>query len=510
MEKSQGVAKSAILVTVMMLSFKALGFLKQAIIAYYYGATVETDVYFIAWGFVFGVSEAIVKALSVSLVAIYTTLRVNSGETFANRLINGLVEVLFPIFMLLMILLLIFAPGFSLVLAPTYDYSEREMLILYIRILAPALLFGCIELVFGAVLDSHKSFFIPRLHSFIYSVSIIIACILFSKLIGIKALIIAQYFSSIVFSLLLFFSIRKYNRFFWVKLRKIPELRSIVVTAIPLFIGNSALQFNQIVDKSITSGLGDGVASALSYCHTLEQFVTNIMIVNIGNVMFANFAEFIAKENYTAVKNTLKNAVNYLIVLLTGISIVTVICAEDIVSIVYYRGNFSYEAVVLTSTALIGYSVSFVAVAVRDLTVKSLYAFKDTLHPMIASIASIIVNIILSITLSKYIGIFGVSLATSFSAIVGMIINAYYFKAHLIDYKYRDHLVKLITVLPSGILMGCVAGVVHNTIKIGCFGNFFITTIAAFSTYFFVLYITKNEEVRVTTKAIQKRISSNN
>ena len=172
------------------------------------------------------------------------------------------------------------------------------------------------------------------------------------------------------------FAVRKYHRFAAVKLRDIPELNNIIITAIPLFIGNSALQINQIVDKSITSGLGEGAASALSYCHTLEQFVTNIMIVNIGNVMFANFAEFVAKREFEDINKTLSKAINILISLLAGISIITVICSKDIVTIVYYRGSFSQEAVFLTSSALIGYALSFVAVAVRDLSIKSLYAFR--------------------------------------------------------------------------------------------------------------------------------------
>lgn len=494
-EKKKSIAKSASLVTLMMLGFKIIGFIKQAVIAYVYGATAETDAYFIAWGFISGVSEAIVKALLVSLVAIYTTLRINKGKKEASKLINGLLEILFPIFALIVVAIILLAPGFSKLLAPTFREDDSSRLTLYIRILSPVLLFGCFELVFGAVSDSHKSFFVPRLQSLIYSLAIIVSCFLLSSMFGVNALVIAQYFSSALFIVLLVVSTKKYHDFFGVKFNEIPELKNILFTAIPLFIGNSALQINQIVDKSITSGLGEGAASALSYCHTLEQFVTNIMIVNIGNVMFANFAEFVAKKEYEKINSTLSKAINFLISLLAGISVITIICSKDIVSIVYFRGSFSQEAVILTSTALIGYAVSFVAVAVRDLSVKSLYAFKDTKSPMMASIISIIINIILSILLSRYIGILGVSLATSVSAVVGMIINAKFFKHHLSEYDYKKHFVTFLKCIPGMMLLAAFCYGVQILLGSGSLLKFAVSAVVGLPLYFAVLYVFKVEGV---------------
>lgn len=506
-KNKQNVFKSAALVTVMMLAFKVFGFIKQAVVAYYFGATAETDIYYIAYGFISGISEAIVKALSVSLVAVYTSLRVAKGKEESSKLISGLLEILFPIFLLLAIFIFGTAPLFSKLLAPSYTSDQAANLVSYIRILAPVLLFGVLELCFGAVLDSNKSFFVPRLQSFIYSALIIISCITISSSLGIDALVIGQYASSIIFTILLIIAVKKYIRFSTVKFNDIPELKNILMTAIPLFIGNSALQINQIVDKSITSGLGAGAASALSYCHTLEQFVTNIMIVNIGNVMFANFAEFVAKKNYEQVKRTLKSAINVLICLLMGISIVTIVCSKDIVSIVYYRGSFSYDAVVLTSLALVGYAFSFVAVAVRDLSVKSLYAFKDTKHPMIASITSIVVNIAFSITLSRFLGIFGVSLATSISAVVGMVINAYFFKMHLPDYDYKEHVKLFVKIVPAGVLMAVVAYFLHKYLPFGNLTMFVLITIISFSVFIFVLTVCRIEEVEIIKEIIKRKIT---
>ena len=506
-EKHNSIAKSAILVTAMMLSFKIIGFIKQAFIAYYFGATLETDTYFIAWGFVSGVSEAIVKALSVSLVAVYTGLRLQKGKNEAAKLVNGLIEILFPLFAGLAVLLFVASPVFTRLLAPSYTGEQYSQLVFYIRILAPVLIFGCLELIFGAVNDSYKSFYIPRLQSLIYSLAIILSCVFLSKSLNVGALVLGQYASSIVFAIILIVSVKKWHKFALVRYRDIPELKSILVTAIPLFIGNSALQINQIVDKSITSGLGEGAASALSYCHTLEQFVTNIMIVNIGNVMFANFAEFVAKKEDQNIIGSLSKAINLLIVILTAISVITIFSAKDIVSIVYYRGSFTQNAVNLTSLALIGYAISFVCVAVRDLSVKSLYAFKDTKSPMISCIICIAINIFFSILLSKFIGILGVSIATSISAFVGMILNARSVKKHLGSYKYFDHFITFLKCCPAAIILGIICYTLNANLTVGSLLKFMIICAVGFGVYFTILYIQGLKEIREAAKIIQNKFS---
>lgn len=494
-EKKNSIWKSAALVTIMMLAFKILGFAKQAVMASYYGATIDTDIYYIGWGFISGVSEAIVKAISVSLIAIYTSLRVQKGKDEAAKLINGILEIFIPIFLVLIGLIIILAPLISRILAPSYNGYEYNELIKYLRILAPVMLFACLELVFGAVLDSHKSFFVPRLQSFIYSVCVILACIFFSSLLGVSALVMAQYVSSVIFTILIILAAKKYHNFFLVKIKEIPELKHILLTAIPLFIGNSAIQINKIVDKSIASGLGAGTTSALSYCIVLEQLVTSIMIVNIGNVMFANFSEYAAKNDKQLISDNLSKAINILICLLMGITVITVICAEDIVKIVYFRGNFNYSAVSLTSVALIGYAVSFVPIAVRDLSIKTLYAFKDTRRAMYASLISIVVNISTSILLAHFFGIIGITLGTSIASVVGMIINAFSIKKYLNEYRYSDHIKLLIRCIPATIVLGVSVYLLKKFLNINLVIQFIIICIVGFGLYFLVLKMSKIKEV---------------
>lgn len=508
--KGRNVAASAALVTAMMLCFKLIGFLKQAVIAYYFGANAATDSYFIAYGFVMGISEAIVKSVSVSIVSVYSFCLVNKGRAAANRLVSGILEAILPLSLLIVGLLCIFAPILSRMIAPAYGPEESRLLQKYLYALAPMMIFCMLELIFGAILDASKSFFVPRLQSLIYSIIVILSCIFLSHWLEVRALIAAQYISSVIFSAMLIFTVKKYCRFSLVPLSQVPELRQIVLTALPLFLGNGVLQINQIVDKAITASLGAGAASALTYCHTLEQFVTNIMVVNIGNILFAHFAENVAKKELDTVASTLKQAINSILCVLIPISVITIVCAKDIVSIVYYRGSFTYDAVKLTAAALLGYALSFPVVGVRDLTIKSLYAFGDTKRPMLASIVSIICNIGLSILLARYIGILGISVATSISAVVGMLVNVRSFRRHLPEYSYKPHILTALKALPAALALLGVALLIQKFVPLSSLPRFLLICFAGMAVYFVLLRFAGIPELDRAVEMLRHRLKRKN
>lgn len=76
-----------------------------------------------------------------------------------------------------------------------------------------------------------------------------------------------------------------------------------------------------------------------------------------------------------------------------------------IVGVLYGRGSFSTEAISRTNGVVIGYAAGFFFQAARATIVKVYYAFQDTKTPMINGAISVGVNVVLSITLSKFLGL---------------------------------------------------------------------------------------------------------
>lgn len=503
--KSRSIMATTAIVTALTLCFKALGFVKQAVVAYYFGTTFETDLYNVAFNFVGSLSSAFIRAITISLVSIYTHCLVQKGRDAASKLLSACLEILLPVVLVVLLLAYMITPQIAGLLGPSYTATESQLLQHYLYICYPFFLFATITLVWTVLMDSNKDFVVSRTESFITSTTTILCCITLYKVQAVTSLVIAQYLSYIIFSTLLLVRGRRYFSFSFQNIKNIPEIRTVLLTALPLFIGNSVSQINKIVDSSVSTGLGHGNASALAYSVVLEDFVCNILINNVVDILYVNFSTYVAEGNHEQLNETMKKAINVMICIMVPITIITCMCSREIVSIAYFRGSFNEASLIMTSSALIGYAIGFTSSGVRDIVLRGLYSFKDTTGPMITGFVAVGANIFFSIFLSRYIGIMGVSVASSICLTVNFLINSQMLKRHISDYSISRHLPVLIKQLPSAFVLVVIILSIKTlfTNNILIFG---LSAVIGLIAYGFILTLMKIEEVSLITNQIIARI----
>ena len=452
-KKTKGIVATTALITVLTLVFKLLGFVKQAVVAYYFGTTLETDIYYVALNFVGSLSSAFIRAITISLVSIYTHCLVQKGREASYKLISACLEILVPIVLVVLLFAYMFTPQIASILAPSYSPDESTLLASYLRICYPFFLFAVVTLVWNSLMDANKDFVVSRTESLITSLTTILCCVVLYNVQAVTSLVIAQYLSYIIFGSLLLIRGRRYFHFTLTRFRDVPEIRQVVMTALPLFIGNSVSQINKIVDNSVSTGLGYGNASALSYATVLEEFVGYILVNNVVDVLYVNFANYTAEGDFDKLKSTMKSAINVMICIMVPITIVACLTAENIVTIAYFRGSFTTDSVAMTSAALIGYALGFTFEGIRDIILRGLYSFKNTTGPMITGFFAVGANVFFTIVLARYFGIFGVTIATTISYLVNFLINSQMLRRHIPDYRFLNHIPTVLKQLPSAALL---------------------------------------------------------
>ena len=461
-KKSKGILATTAVVAAMTLCFKLLGFVKQAVVAYYFGTTFETDIYNLAFNFVGTLTSAFVRAISISMVSIYTHTLVQKGKEAASKLICACIEFMLPIAPIILLFTYMFTPLIAKILAPSYTPEESLLLQHYLRICYPFFVFSIFTMVGTSLMDSNKDFVISRTESFFTSSITILCCVILYSTQAVTSLVIAQYLSYILFSLLLIIRGRRYVNYSFVRFKDVPELKVILTAALPVFIGNSVSQINKIVDGSISSGLGAGNASALAFAVVLEDLVINVIVNNVVDILYVNFSNFAAEGNSSKLSNTMKSAVRAMICLMTPITVITCLCSKEIVSIVFLRGEFNQKSLVMTSAALIGYAIGFISSGVRDIASRALYAFKDTKGPMITGFFAVAANVLFSVLLSRFIGIMGVAFASSISLTVNFIINSLMLKKYIPDYSLLELIPVLLKQIPGCIVLIIIISFMKN------------------------------------------------
>ncbi len=214
-----------------------------------------------ALGFLTGSLGIFIISLSISTIGSYTKIRIQESEDNARKLVNALIETSAIVLFLIKILLV--SPLLSIILAPGYSKEELSVVFKYIRIQSSCYIFVCIHFTLLDVHDSHKSFFVPRFETFIYSIIGILFCIIFSKPFGVQSLLIARIIAGFCFSFLLVISAIRYHKFSFVNPFRVSDIKNEYALAIPLLISISAIQINEEVDKTIASGQGDWHASSI-------------------------------------------------------------------------------------------------------------------------------------------------------------------------------------------------------------------------------------------------------
>src|SRR5699024_2877161 len=131
------------------------------------------------------------------------------------------------------------------------------------------------------------------------------------------------------------------------------------------------------------------------------------------------------KNSISGVKDTMRYGVNLILLITIPATIGMMVLAKPIVEIAFQRGEFDTTATIMTSQALIFYSVGLVSIALRLLLDRFYYSLQDTKISMINGDISVGFNIVLSVILVQFMDHAGLALATSIATTIATLLLFY-------------------------------------------------------------------------------------
>ncbi|KWW35850.1 MAG: putative membrane protein, putative virulence factor [bacterium F083] len=494
------IISSSIVVTLFTIFIKVLGIVKHSVIASKIGATIQTDAFYIATGVIGQLAITIFSALSVTLLTFYTDKKEQESKKTANDLINSALIFFVPIACMISIVFFTFAPYISKLLAPSYMGESLKLLTRYVRVMSFAFIPCCYNIILNVILENEKIFTPGRSRGFFQNLFVILAVLLLFNSFEMISVVYAFLGASLIQSIVITICSTKYFKFNIPKNKCFYEIKQIFMVSIPLIIGNTVYEINDIVDKQIATNIGEGSASILTYGATLNEIVTGVIVASISVVLFANFATWISKKEFDKIENSFIVVMNALIMIIVPIFVMCLVSGKEIVTLFYGHGQLSNDKLDDINMVLIGYAVGFVFQAFRANLIKILYAFKDTKATMINGIISIVFNIILSVILSKMIGIWGISLATSLAIFVATLLLYISVKKYLPDLS----IVKIIDgyhkYIFAGLLSYVLVYLLHSFICFNYFINLCIEGFVCLIIYILVLIMLKSNGINYLIK----------
>lgn len=507
-------AKSAFWLMVVTMLSKVLGFGREIVLSYFYGTSAYSDVYIVSMNIPLVVFSSIGVALVTTFIPLYQEALTSKGEERALKFSNNVMSIVVILSIILGVLGFVFAEPLVKLFAVHYTGEKLALAVKFVRIMIGGVVFIGLSNLMTSYLQIKGDFTIPGMIGFPNNIIIITSIILSAVTGNIYILAIGTLIGML--SQFLFqvpFAIKKGYKFKPTIDFKDEYLRKMLILVLPVLIGVAVNQVNAMVDRSLASGLEDGVITALNNANRLNGFVMGMFIATLGAVIYPTLSKLSTENNKEKFAESVANSVNCVNLLVVPASVGAMILATPVVRILFERGAFNDRSTVLTATALVFYSVGMVGFGLRDILDKVFYSLKDTRVPMTNGIIAVILNIVLNIILVKFMGHGGLAFATSLSSLICIVLLFRSLKKKIGYYGQDKIKSTFIKTVVASLVMGVVTYFVYKFL-FGILGLGFIQEAISLGVsiaiggaiYLALIVVFKVEEVNMAIDMIKKKL----
>jgi len=479
---------------------RILGLARDVLFAKEFGASPEYDAYLVAILLPFFLRKIFAEgALSSAFIPLYNK-RALKGIEKGQRFANSILTIFIPILLIVVILSIYFMPDILTLVAPGLAPGVKGLAVFMGRLIFPFILFISLWAVYAGMLNSHDVFFTPALSPAIHNVFIIVGIAL------------SPFFDPPILGPAIFFILGGAAQWLMVvfaskgiKFKFIPTIdKKDIQDFMPIFLSSfaalSVTQINSIVDTNVVSGLGAGSVSLLQYANRLFQLPLGVFAISVSTVALAQ----LSKNSPEEFKRNLAEGIERMALFVLPATIGLFLLRQDIIVLLFQRGEFSLYDSFMTSDILMGYLIGLPFYSLYSLLSRAEYAIKKPRIVFIASSLSVAVNIFLDITLSKTLGPMGIALATSFAGIAGFVVLL----VHLYTTKRlrikQSNTLEIIKSLSATVLMGLTI-VFTNSFLSYSVVNVIIKIVLATGVLFLSLIVLKQKDFMVIYRRLMKK-----
>lgn len=489
--------KTAIALMIITIVSKLIGFIREITLSYFYGASGISDAYLIALTIPGVIFAFIGTGIATTYIPLYSNIVQEKGEPRANHFTNNIINFVLILCTLVVLLSLVFTVPLVKAFAVGFSGETLKLAVFFTRITLFGIYFSGIIYVFSGYLQIKNNYIIPALIGFPSNFIIIISIALSSHA-NLLVLAIGSVIATASQLLLLIpFVHKKGYRYRLVLDRHDEYLKKLLYLSLPIIISVSVNQINVLVDRTLASQIVEGGISALNYANRLNGFVQGLFVISIVTVMYPLISKMAVEKNISGLKKVLSESISGINLLVIPATVGAMIFAEPIVRLLFGRGAFDEQAIVLTSVGLFFYALGMVGFGLREVLSRAFYSLQDTKTPMLNAAIAVVLNIILNLILSRFLGLGGLALATSISALFCTFLLFISLRKKIGHFGLKDISLSLMKIMFASLVMGLLARWSYGALLAQLSANLSLIVAIAIGAgvYFVLIYFLKIKEV---------------
>lgn len=482
-EQQESIVRSAGVVSAGVLVSRLSGLVRETAMARLFGAGMVYDAFSLGFRIPNLTRDLFAEgALSAAFVPTFTEYLANRGRKEAAELSNLVATAVLLVVGGLSVLGMLLSPALVGLLAPGWVAAEPTKFALaaeLTRAMFPFLLLVALAAQAMGVLNACNQFGVPAMSSTFFNLGSVGFGVLLGLLLGPRwgiAPIEGMAYGVVLGGLLqLLWQMPSLHRAgFGFRLRfdwSHPGLRHILRLMGPAIVGNAALQVNVMVNTIFASGIVDplrgvnGPVSWLQYAFRFMQLPLGLFGVAIASATLPAISRSAASGNLAEFGRTLTRSLGTVFLLTLPSSVGLAILGESMIGVIYEGGKFQAYDTRQTAVALACYAVGLAGYSATKVLAPAFYALGDARVPALVSLASILINylVVLSMLRLAHLGHAGLAVATSGVAVFACVTLFAVLRSRIGTIPGRQLLGSLLKIsLASAVMGGAVALSSHS------------------------------------------------
>jgi len=423
MKKQNSIFKASMFIMIGTLSSRLIGFVREVLIAHKFGASEEYDIFLVASIIPLVLVSAIFYAIPGVFVPQYLELKLNKSEKEANLYFSKFSSFYAAWFLFFTALICFFSPTILKYYYVTPNEQNFIQAVKILRITSFFILFGGVFSIFKSVLNANKIFLLPAFSPFFLNLSIIMFLFFFLDRYGTYAFVFGFCFGYFLQWLVVFIHSQiKKVKFSFVMDFKDVLIKKSVSALFVIAIINILGQLYTIIDRAFNSYLPEGAIASLNYANVLCQIPINILGVALGTAIFPSISELLSTNQMTKYENLIINSLKFIILIVIPLSFFIYMYSQDIITIVYKRGQFDNIAVTYSSQSLKYYSLGIFAFVCYPVLLNIFYSLRAYKYILFSGFIVIVFKLLTSFIWVREYYHMGLATATSISVIINVVL----------------------------------------------------------------------------------------
>lgn len=425
------ILKAAVTVGSMTLISRILGFVRDMVIARYFGASAGADAFFVAFKIPNFFRRLFAEgAFSQAFVPVLAEAKEQRGHAAVKLLVNAIVFRLGGILLLLTafgvfgsgLWMMVFAPGFMN--DPVKFALASDML----AITFPYLLLISLVAFSSAIMNTYQQFAVPAFTPVLLNLVLIASAIWLSPLFDVPIMALAwgvllAGVVQLLFHLPFLYRLDLLPVPMAKKAEGVDDVKRLIL---PALFGVSVAQINLLLDTVLASFLITGSVSWLYYSDRLMEFPLGVIGVALATVVLPGLSKQAANLDWEAFKRDLDFALKLVFLIATPATLGLFFLATPLIASLFFYGAFTANDVQQSSLSLMAYSLGLLGFILVKVLAPAFYARKNMKTPVKIALVALTTNMVFNLILIWPLAHAGLALATTISAFVNAGLLAYY------------------------------------------------------------------------------------